>query len=256
MSNDPSHTSHLARSQWRDLAPSYIEFRKSQDRYNDLIEILAMRALLGDVAGLDVLDAGCGTGVHARYCASRGARVVGVDVSHRLLVEARRLAAEEGVSVRFVEGDIENLGMFPGERFDAIISSVVLALHLREVLAEFHRVLRPGGHVYLSDLHPMFNCGRGEVRDGRPCLVVSGYFDRTLRSVPNPFAGPSGDQGLTFSWQHRTLADYFEALVANGFVVEQFREPQPSRDDGSVKARRANSYPVFFLVTARKGVRG
>jgi SAM-dependent methyltransferase len=252
MSNDAPHRRDLARSQWRELAPSYIEFRKSQDRYNDLIEIPAMRGLLGGVAGLDVLDAGCGTGVHARYCASRGARVVGVDVSHKLLVEARRLAAEECLAVEFIEGDIENLGMFPGERFDAIVSSVVLVLHLREVLAEFRRVLRPGGHVYLSDLHPMFNCGRGEVRDGRPCLVVSGYFDRTLRTVPNPFAGPSGDQGLTFSWQHRTLADYFEALAANGFVVEQFHEPQPRRDDGSVKARRANSYPIFFLVKARR----
>ena len=242
----------LARTQWRELAESYIEFRKSPDRYNELVEVPAMRELLGDVAGLDVLDAGCGTGVQARWCARPGAKVVGVDISHRLLREARERAAEENLNVRFLEGDIENLGVFPGLCFDAVLCSVVLTFHLRDVFVEFHRVLRPGGCLYLSDLHPIFNCGQPEVRDGRHCLVVSRYFDRTIRSVTNPFGELPGGRPVRFSWQHHTLADYFEALVAAGFVVEKFLEPQPSRDDGSIKAQRANSYPVFFLIKARK----
>ncbi len=242
----------LARTQWRKLAESYIEFRKSPNRYNELIEVPAMRELLGDVAGLDVLDAGCGTGVQARWSARQGAKVVGVDISHRLLVEARNRAAEENLHVRFLQADVENLSMFPGRCFDAILCNVVLTFHLREVFAEFHRVLRPGGCLYLSDLHPIFNCGQPEVRDGRHCLVVSGYFDRTIRSVTNPFGDmPDGGQ-VRFSWQHHPLQDYFEALAAAGFVVESFLEPQPSRDDGSIKAQRAASYPVFFLIKARK----
>jgi ubiquinone/menaquinone biosynthesis C-methylase UbiE len=242
----------LARTQWRKLAESYIEFRKSPDRYNELVEVPAMRELLGDVAGLDVLDAGCGTGVQARYCAGQGAKVVGVDISHRLLVEARERAAEESLDIRFLQGDIENLGMFPGRCFDAILCSVVLTFHLQEVFAELNRVLRPGGCLYLSDLHPIFNCGRQEVRDGRHCLVVSGYFDRKIRSVINPFGELPDGRQVRFSWQHNTLADYFEALAAAGFVAERLLEPQPSRDDGSIKAQRANSYPVFFLIKARK----
>jgi len=246
----------LARSQWRELAESYLRFRRSPNRYNDLLEVPAMRGLLGDVAGLDVLDAGCGTGVHARYCAGRGARVVGVDVSHRLLVEARKLAAKEGRRVAFVEGDLEDLGMFPPERFDVVICGVVLAFRLRRVFGQFHRVLRPGGHVYLSDLHPVFQCGRQEPGGDRPCLVVSGYFDRTIRSVDDPFGEPSGGQDATLRWRHHTLGDYFEALAAAGFVVERYVEPQPSPDDHSLKAQRAGSYPVFFLLKATKAPRG
>ena len=242
----------LARTQWRKLAESYIEFRKSPNRYNDLVEVSAMRELLGDVAGLDVLDAGCGTGVQARWCARQGAEVVGVDISHRLLTEARNRAAEENLDIRFLQGDVENLGMFSGQCFDAVLCSVVLTFHLRKVFAEFRRVLRPGGRLYLSDLHPIFNCGRQEVRDGRHCLVVSGYFDRTIRSVTNPFGEPPNGGQVRFSWRHHTLGDYVEALAAAGFVVERFLEPQPIRDDGSIKAQRANSYPVFFLIKARK----
>lgn len=242
----------LARSQWRELAESYIRFRSSPNRYNELLEVPAMRELLGDVTGLDVLDAGCGTGVHARYCASRGARVIGVDVSHRLLVEGRKLAAEEGLSVAYIEGDVEDLGMFPPERFDAVVSSVVLAFRLRRVFAQFHRVLRPGGRLYLSDLHPMFQCGRREVRQRRPCLVVSGYFDRTIRSAENPFGAPPGGEHATLRWRHHTLHDYFEALAVSGFVVERYLEPEPSAGDRSQKAQRANSYPVFFLIQARR----
>jgi ubiquinone/menaquinone biosynthesis C-methylase UbiE len=242
----------LTRRQWNELAESYIEFRKSPNRYNELVEVPAMRELLGDVAGLDVLDAGCGTGVQARWCARQGAKVVGLDISRRLLLEARERAAEENLEVRFLQADVENLGMFPGQCFDAILCCVVLTFHLREVFAEFHRVLRPGGCLYLSDLHPIFNCGQPEVRDGRHCLVVSGYFDRTIRSITNPFGELPDGQQVPFSWRHHTLGDYFEALAATGFVVESFLEPQPSRDDGSIKAQRANSYPVFFLIKARK----
>jgi ubiquinone/menaquinone biosynthesis C-methylase UbiE len=242
----------LARAQWHKLAESYIEFRRSPHRYNELIEVPAMRELLGDVAGLDVLDAGCGTGVQARWCARQGARVVGVDISHRLLAEARDRAAEEGLDIRFLQGEVEDLGMFPGPCFDAVICGVVLTFYLREVLAELYRVLRPGGRLYLSDLHPIFNCGQREVRDGRHCLVVSGYFDRTIRSVINPFGQPPGRQAVRFSWRHHTLGDYVDALSAAGFVVERLLEPQPSRHAGSTKAQRANSYPVFFLVKARK----
>jgi len=246
----------LARSQWRELAASYVRFRRSTNRYNDLLEVPAMRGLLGDVAGLDVLDAGCGTGVHARYCASRGARVVGVDISHRLLVEGRKLAADEGLRVALVEGDLEDLGMFPPERFNAVVSSVVLPFHLRRVFAQFHRVLRPGGHLFLSDLHPMFQSGRQEVDGDRPCLVVAGYFDRTIRSVDDPFGEPSGREHVTLRWRHHTLADYFEALAAADFVVERYLEPQPDADDRSPKAQRAGSYPVFFLVKATKAPGG
>ncbi len=242
----------LARSQWRELAESYIAFRESADRYNDLLEVPAMRELLGDVAGRDVLDAGCGTGVHARYCARRGARVVGVDLSHRLLLEARKLADRESLDLALVEGDVENLGMFPAGRFDAVVSSVVLAFHLKRVFAEFHRVLRTGGRLLFSDLHPVFQCGRPLEQEGRPGLAFSGYFDRALRNAVDPFGEAPDDRHATLHWRHHTLGDYFEALAAGGFVVRRFVEPEPRPGARSAKADRARAYPVFFLIEAQK----
>ena len=53
--------------------------------YNEYCERPAMFALLGDVGGLHVLDAGCGGGRYAQWLTERGARVIGIDASDVML---------------------------------------------------------------------------------------------------------------------------------------------------------------------------
>lgn len=255
MGNDFNDLRHLIVEQWRSLADSYIRFRASGDDFNALVERPAMQGLLGEVNGLRVLDAGCGTGGYARYCASQGARVTGVDVSARMLEEARRLTGKEGLSVDYREADLEAMGLFDDDSFDAVICSVVIAGRLSQIVNELARVLRPGGHLYFSDVHPMFNSSRHALdHEGKPALVVSGYFDRTINVMMNPFGDPGGKDQIPFHWKKYTVQDYFEAFAESGFVVERFLEPQA---DGAhhaedAKTAKANSYPIFFLVKARK----
>jgi SAM-dependent methyltransferase len=98
-------------------------------------------------AGTRVLDVASGPGYVAAGAAERGASVIGADVADAMLALARRLHPE----LDFRPGDAEALP-FSDESFDAVVANFVL-LHLgrpERAVAEFARVLRPGGRVALT----------------------------------------------------------------------------------------------------------
>jgi ubiquinone/menaquinone biosynthesis C-methylase UbiE len=101
---------------------------------------------------LDALDAGCGTGFLSFELAGRGHRVTGIDFAPAMLAEARRKAAERGVSIRFEEGDAEQLPFAPGS-FDLVVSRHVLWTlpHPEAAIDEWIRVLGPGGRLAVID---------------------------------------------------------------------------------------------------------
>jgi ubiquinone/menaquinone biosynthesis C-methylase UbiE len=102
--------------------------------------------------GLDALDAGCGTGFLGFELAARGYRVTGVDFAPAMLAEARRKAAERGVSIRFEEADAEQLPFADGS-FDLAISRHLLWTlpHPEAAIDEWIRILRPGGRLVIVD---------------------------------------------------------------------------------------------------------
>ena len=109
-----------------------------------------------DVApGLEVLDVATGTGNIAIRAAAAGANVVGLDLTPELFASARRRAAEQGVSVEWVEGDAEELP-FADASFDLVLSAfgVQFAPRHEIVARELVRVLRPGGRIGLVNWTP------------------------------------------------------------------------------------------------------
>src|SRR4029077_14340517 len=108
--------------------------------------------VLSGRSGLDVLDAGCGTGFLSLELAARGHRVTGVDFAPAMLAEARRKATAQGLAIRFEEGDAENLPFAPGS-FDLAISRHVLWTlpHPEAAIDEWIRGLRPGGRLAIVD---------------------------------------------------------------------------------------------------------
>ena len=102
--------------------------------------------------GLDALDAGCGTGFLSFELAARGHRVTGIDFAPAMLEAARAKAQENGAAVRFEQGDAENLRFAAGS-FDLAVSRHVLWTlpHPEAAIAEWIRVLRPGGRLAVID---------------------------------------------------------------------------------------------------------
>jgi ubiquinone/menaquinone biosynthesis C-methylase UbiE len=118
--------------------------RTAWDRILDLV--------LAGRAELEALDAGCGTGFLAFELAARGHRVTGVDFAPAMIAEARRKAAERGISVRLEEADAEQLP-FASKSFDLAISRHVLWTlpHPEAAIDEWIRVLRSGGRLVIVD---------------------------------------------------------------------------------------------------------
>jgi SAM-dependent methyltransferase len=102
--------------------------------------------------GAQLLDVGCGAGQLSLIAARAGARVTGCDIASNWLVQARRSAAAEGLSVVFEEGDAEALPYGNGT-FDAVVSLIgaMFAPRPERVAAELTRVCRPGGIVAMAN---------------------------------------------------------------------------------------------------------
>jgi SAM-dependent methyltransferase len=150
----------------------------------------------------DALDAACGTGRYAEHLAAAGHRVVGVDSSPDMLDRARGRVP----SGQFVLGDLHRLPL-PDRSVDLVVSALALS-HvpaLGPVMAEFARVLRPGGHLAISDAHHE--------------IVIRGSCPQAL--------GPNDEPGLAPTYRH-TPGDFLRAALPTGLQVRRCEEPRQS----------------------------
>jgi malonyl-CoA O-methyltransferase len=145
--------------------PLVLSTREGYDRWAEIydtdgnpltgLEEPELDRLLGDVAGLAVVDVGCGTGRHALRLAARGAKVTAVDFSEGMLARAR---GKEGAGrVRWLAHDLTDLPLpLEARSFDRVVCALVAEhIHdLRGLFAEFGRLCREDGRILVTDMHP------------------------------------------------------------------------------------------------------
>lgn len=168
----------------------------------DFDEPLIGEILDGLPAG-DALDAACGTGRMAALLAPRGHRVVGVDSSPDMLARARARVPEGD----FRPGTLQRLPV-ADDSVDLVVCSLALT-HVRDlgpVMEQFARVLRPGGHLVISDMH----------------------HEWVARGMVPPVRLPDGTRGRLTSYRHPT-GDYLRAALPVGLQVRRCEEPLPAK---------------------------
>jgi ubiquinone/menaquinone biosynthesis methyltransferase len=136
-------------------------FATIADRYDLITRLLSygrdaawkrrLVAMSGAGTSTAALDLACGTGDIAQALAARGARVTGLDITHRMLQLAR---SKGGAPVRFVTGDMMALP-FPAQSFDLVTTGYGIrnVPEITPALAEIRRVLRPGGLLLSLDFN-------------------------------------------------------------------------------------------------------
>jgi SAM-dependent methyltransferase len=176
--------------------------------------------LLGEVAGQEVLEIGCGAAQCARWLVARGARAFGLDLATRQLQHARRIDEQTGVAVPVVCGTATALP-FADRRFDVVFSAFGALQFVADAalaVAEVARVLRPGGVFAFSVTHPIrWSMPDDPTRAG--LVVTSSYFDRT------PYVEVDDEGRTTYVEHHRTLGDWIGLLDAAGFRTTDLLEP-------------------------------
>ena len=201
-----------------------------------------VETLMGDVAGQRICDLACGQGRVARSLAERGASVVGVDLSAKLLEIARRHEHAEPRGIEYLQADARSLDTVPDRAFDGVICFMAL-MDIPDVAPTLHtvaRILRPGGWFIFAILHPCYHTPRsGEMASPEGWLrIVGDYFaEGYWRSESR--TGPPGKVGA----YHRMLSTYMNTLIDAGLTLERVIEPPAT-------AALAEARPIWAEVPA------
>jgi SAM-dependent methyltransferase len=205
--------------------------------HNPLIAVEEPRVaeLLASLPVTTALDAGAGTGRHALAIARRGIPVVALDQSPEMLAAVERAAHEEALPVETMVASLAAPLPLADERFDLIICALVLTHipDLARAIGELARVLRPGGHLLVTDFHP--------------AAVARGW--RTDCHLP-------GTSYLLPNAPH-TRDDYLQAFAAAGIAIETALDvPFGAVPKGYFlpeQTRRNAEQPFCLIVLGRKG---
>ncbi|MDX6287212.1 MAG: hypothetical protein QOG53_2697 [Frankiales bacterium] len=225
-------------------------------------------ALAGDVTDLDLIHLQCHTGMDTLSWLRSGARsVTGVDFSAVATKKAIDTATAAGLADRatFVTSDILDVPKELHGRFDVAFASIGVLCWIEDIdgwMRTAYAVLRPGGHLALRDLHPLWN-----MTDSLDPLRLDFPYVNTgpkTFSATGSYAAPAADtkHNETVEWAH-SLGEIVTAAIASGLVIEQLQEYVEVESDGSDELTRDEDglfrwrltdqlLPIEFGLRARK----
>ena len=230
----------IVRQCWNENADTWAEHvRKGWDTYREYFNNPEFFHFLGEVNGKTVLDAGCGEGYNTRILARAGARMVGIDISDRMVDLAKEHETQEPLGIRYEATSFADLSMFYDESFDAVVSTMALmdSPNFEGAISELHRLLKSDCDLIFSVLHPCFQAGtaRKAADDAGNTvgLVVSRYFSDIPEIEHWKFSkAPEQNLAELFAVPRfpRTLSEYINPLLKAGFVLQKIEEPRPTEN--------------------------
>jgi ubiquinone/menaquinone biosynthesis C-methylase UbiE len=182
-----------AYNQW---APQYdTNLNKTRD-----LEAIAKKEMLANISFDKVLEIGCGTGKNTLFLAEKASSVMAIDLSEEMLALAKQKVDSEKVT--FKQADITREWEIPGNDYDLATFSLVLE-HINNidyVFAQLARYLKPGGYLYVGELHPFRQYSGSKAR----------------------FETEEGLKVVTCYTHH--FSDFTRAAVHNGFHLVRLHE--------------------------------
>ena len=222
---------------------AYAQMSRSRFGLDGAGEWHQLEPLFPALTGKTVLDLGCGYGWHCKYAADHEAAwVLGIDQSARMIEEARRRNAADGIEYRVC--GIHDFG-YPENAFDLVVSNLVLHYmeDLDAVYRLVHRTLKPGGTFLFNIEHPTFTAGVRQQFSTDGTWPVTDYYYPGLRTTDF--------LGCEVKKYHHTLTQILNGLIRAGFAIEAVEEAQPPerwRDQMPEEMRR----PMMLMVRAGK----
>lgn len=235
-----AYTDRRARSAWEEEAVTWGVFHIPEADLN----------VLPDIPGRDIVELGCGTAYFSAWLKRLGARrVVGVDVTPAQLETARRLDAEFGLGIEFIEANAEHVPL-DDSQFDIALSEYGASIWCDPTLwiPEAGRLLRPGGElIFLRNSTLSMLC----MPDSGP---VTTTLQRPYRELPR-IEWHDDDPGVEF---HAGPGDLIRILLEADFELLSMTEllAPPGAVDHEyyqyVPAEWAEQWPAEEIWRARK----
>jgi malonyl-CoA O-methyltransferase len=218
-----------------DAAEGYDLWSKVYDEEKNPLVMLdeqVVRGWIADPRGLLVADVGCGTGRHAIWLAERGADVTAYDASSGMMAKAEAKLAEHGV--RFFQHTLPKPLPVEAEAFDLILFALV-ADHIEKlgpVMVDLRRVLKRGGCLIFTVLHPAMN----------------------LLGLTARFTDPTTGREVRVAAFEHTYADYMTAILGAGLVIDDLveRKADESLTKMTSRAEKYLDWPMLLAMRLRK----
>jgi 2-polyprenyl-3-methyl-5-hydroxy-6-metoxy-1,4-benzoquinol methylase len=221
---------------WEAIADGWAErIRTKTDWARPVLLDKPHLALVSDVAGKRALDAGCGEGRFARMLSERGANVVAIDLSEKMIGHARRIESEKPLGIDYRVGDMCDLSALGDAEFDLVVAylSIIDVGDYETAITEIARVLKPRGQFVFSLVHPCFAPPVWGWEPRKPGTVPMRDKDRLFRKVDNYFPATE----LRFRmWPtapaetinyHRPVSEYAHECRKAGLAIRDIVEPTP-----------------------------
>ncbi|MDE5697583.1 MAG: class I SAM-dependent methyltransferase [Lachnospiraceae bacterium] len=223
-------------NQWDNAALRFTEAQEKSEFAESNKRVVKNR--FGHFNGEKILDLGCGYGFYTDYFRSIGANAIGIDGSEKMI----EIAAERYPLTEFHVMDIMKPLAFENHQFDIVFSNQVFMdiENIDIVFSECNRILKTGGILYYSIVHPAFyDCHwLGDENGFRYAKSIEKYIH--CYQFKNDFWGET-------EHFHRPLSYYLNTASNNGFCLVQSCEPVSY--DGITKN---SDLPLFFFAEYRK----
>ncbi|MBL7051298.1 methyltransferase domain-containing protein [Candidatus Woesearchaeota archaeon] len=233
--------------------------RESDRLFNEFIEIPSMIKSVKNIKGKNILDVGCGVGIHAAEYAKSEATVVGVDISKTMI----KLAKERFSDTQFFIASADKLP-FKDKTFDVVTSSLMVSniKNLKKTFQEINRVLKKRGLFYYSDISPIQASmeskkindikifGIGQIlntKTGIKRVIGSAFKDKVKSRDFLP--------GMNIKYVSRTLESHIKPIVNSGFELIDFINCRPTKKFKKLNPELYNIYnqtPLFSIFVCRK----
>lgn len=235
--------------------------RSGAQKSHVFIEKPAMHSLLPDLKGKTVLCVGCGTGEECGELLARGAKAYGFDISERSVQLAREAFPAAILQVL----DMHELESYSTDQFDFIYSS--LTVHYSEypgaVLSQLHRILKPGGMMQFSVVHPIKWAAevKRDTNDENKKAFLMGYDTYQVPAhvygdylnVTKVTQKPQNYPEITY-W-NRPISDYIRVIREANFKLVDFVEPKTSAETDQLDPEYAAIHtriPQFMIFVIQK----
>jgi len=205
-----------------------------------------MLKVIGEVAGLHVIDLGCGEGRFSRMLAARGANPLGIDRQPVFIDSARSKASSKE---RYRVGDMQHLDE-QDERFDLAVSflSLLDVPDQRAAIREAFRVLTPGGRFVVCNLSPMATAHKSVSSWHRDAQGTKLHYvlDDYASEGPRQLTFGPGQELTNF---HRMASTTINDFIDAGFVLSRLHEPLPTPEQLARVPSNDDLYrvPIFIV---------
>jgi len=224
------------RAAWNQTAPIHEkrrfeqllkDFRGQGYSLLDPIETAILKEI--GVEGKAVAHLCCNNGRELLSVKNLGAgRCVGFDISEAFLDQGQRLAEAAGLACEFVQTDVHDLPATYDRSFDLVyvtIGALGWLPDVREFFRVAARLLRPGGWLFMYEIHPIIDMFEGSDRGDPPRLQHSYFHEPPFVDTSGlDYYGMTNYESSPSHWFHHKLSDITSGCVDAGLRMTRFQE--------------------------------